>query len=297
MRLSPHVAILILLTAAQTTGAQPSQEPALYSRENLVAWCIVPFDKMKRNAQERATMLKDLGITQFAYDWRDEHLPHMDEEIKILRQNNIRLRSVWFWVNGTSRQTLDPANTFILKTLKDNHVKTELWLSFNDRFFEGLSDSEKLDKAVSAVREINRQVRAIGCSLHLYNHGSWFGEPQNQVKIIETIGTGDIRMVYNFHHARHQIDDFPRLLKLMKPYLSTVNINGMKENGPMILPLGEGNRELSMLKELKDSGYKGAIGILSHVDDEDAKVVLKRNLDGLKSLLRQMGDTKALATY
>jgi hypothetical protein len=65
----------------------------------------------------------------------------------------------------------------------------------------------------------------------------------------------------------------------------------------VILTPGLGDHELAMLQELKRSGYNGSIGILSHVDDEDAKVVLQRNLDGLKDLLRQMGEDKALKTY
>jgi sugar phosphate isomerase/epimerase len=277
---------------AQNTKGQP-----LYSKDNLVAWCIVPFDKMKRNPEQRAAMLKELGITQLAWDWRDEHLPLMDEEIETLGRNNIKLKSVWFWVNGSEGQVMDEANHFILKTLKDNNVKTELWLSFNDRYFEGLSDSDKLSKAVSAVGEIHKKAREIGCTVHLYNHGSWFGEPENQVRIIEALGAKDIGIVYNFHHARHQVNEFPRLIQIMKPYLSTVNINGMKDGGPMIVTVGQGNRELTMLQQLKDSGYQGSIGVLSHVDDEDAKIVLARNLEGLKALLKKMGDTKALKTY
>ena len=277
--------------------AQKTKADALFSKENLVAWCIVPFDKMKRTPEERAEMLKDLGITQLAYDWRQEHLPTLEDEIETLRKNKIKLKSVWFWVDGQSGKILDESNEFILKTLKDNNVKTELWLSFNEPFFAGLSDDEKLTKAVGAIGEINKKARDIGCSLHLYNHGNWFGEPENQVKIIEAIGTKDIGIVYNFHHARHQVNDFPKLVKLMQPYLSTVNINGMKENGPMILTVGEGDKELVMLQQLKASGYKGSIGILSHVDDEDAKVVLARNLEGLKKLLQEMGEEKALKTY
>lgn len=279
-------------SAQNKKGATP-----LFSKQNLVAWCVVPFDKMKRTPAERAEMLKDLGITQLAYDWREEHLPTMEEEIRTLRKNNIKLKSVWFWVNGGAQDVLDEANHFILKTLKDNNVKTELWLSFNDRFFSELSDAEKLKKAVSAIGEINRRAKEIGCTLHLYNHGSWFGEPANQISIIKSLGANDIRMVYNFHHARHQISDFPRLLDIMKPYLSTVNINGMKENGPMILTVGQGDKELRMLQQLKNSGFKGSIGILSHVDDQDAKVVLAQNIEGLVSLLRKMGDEKALSTY
>lgn len=273
------------------------REPSLFDRKNLVAWCVVPFDKMKRSPESRAEMLNDLGIAQLAWDWRQEHLPLMAEEIKTLKKHNIKLKAVWFWVNGRSGEMLDKANDFILETLKENQVKTELWLSFNNRYFENLSDEQKLKKAVAAISAINEKANAIGCTLHLYNHGSWFGEPENQVEIIEQAGAKNIGIVYNFHHARHQVKDFPRLINLMKPYLTTVNINGMKTDGPMILPVGEGDHELSMLRQLKASGYTGALGILSHVDDEDARLVLKRNLDGLIGLLEKLGEKQALETY
>jgi hypothetical protein len=83
----------------------------------------------------------------------------------------------------------------------------------------------------------------------------------------------------------------------MLPYLKTVNIDGMKVEGPKILPLGKGDQELQMLETLNRSGFNGSIGILGHVDDEDVKVVLTRNLDGLKSLLKIMGEEEALTTY
>ncbi|HEX8037496.1 MAG TPA: hypothetical protein VF490_00035, partial [Chryseosolibacter sp.] len=192
---------------------------------------------------------------------------------------------------------IDEAGEFVLKTLEENDVRTELWLSFNDGFFAGLTDAEKLDKAVKAIDVLHRKAADIGCSLQLYNHGGWFGEPENQVRIIKSLGAGDIGIVYNFHHGHDQVQDFPRLLKIMKPYLTTVNINGMRKEGPMILPVGQGDEELAMLKALKASGFKGTIGILSHTDEEDAKVVLRRNLEGLKSLLTKMGETQALSTY
>jgi len=291
------ISLLIFSCLPFSLYAQKEKNPQLFARENLVAWCVVPFDKMKRDPEQRAEMLKALGITQLAWDWRDEHLPSMQKEIETLRKNNIKLKSVWFWVNGGSDEMLDEANHYILKTLKENNVRTELWLSFNNRYFEGLSDDEKLKKAVETVSYIDRKANEIGCTVHLYNHGSWFGEPENQVKIIETIGAKDIGIVYNFHHARHQVNNFPNLIRIMLPYLSTVNINGMKENGPMILTVGKGDKELDMLKQLKDSGFRGSVGILSHVDDEDAKVVLARNLEGLRTLLKKMGEEKALKTY
>ena len=71
----------------------------------------------------------------------------------------------------------------------------------------------------------------------------------------------------------------------------------MKAEGPKIMTIGDGNEELEMLKTLKASGYNGALGIICHIETEDAKVVLERNIDGLKSLLETMGENEALATY
>ncbi len=70
----------------------------------------------------------------------------------------------------------------------------------------------------------------------------------------------------------------------MLPFLSAVNINGLRKRGPKIITLCQGNRELGMLRVIKESGYTGPIGILGHTEGEDIKVVLERNLEGLDQL-------------
>ena len=129
-----------------------------------------------------------------------------------------------------------------------------------------------------------KRAEEIGCTLALYNHGDWFGEPENQVRIIKAIGSDRIRIVYNFHHGHHQIDRFEELLDLMMPYLSAININGMRAEGPKIITLGQGERELEMLQSIMASGYNGPIGIIGHTEEEDIQVVLERNLEGLRKL-------------
>ena len=89
-------------------------------------------------------------------------------------------------------------------------------------------------------------------------------------------------MVYNFHHAHEYVDEFPEIAKKMKPYLSYVNLNGVKKEGPKILPIGEGDYEYEMIKSLLDEGYKGPWGILGHIKTEDVQKVLTRNMEGLK---------------
>jgi len=123
----------------------------LFSQKNLLAWCIVPYDSKKRNSEERAVMLKELGFTSFAYDWREQDLPNMETEFTTLKKYNIRLKAVWFWVDGGTDQLLDEANETILKTLAKTDTKTELWVSFPARYFDGIPAEEKIQKAAKAI--------------------------------------------------------------------------------------------------------------------------------------------------
>ncbi len=273
------------------TGCQPKKQSNtsdLFAKENLIAWCIVPFDEARRTPEERADMLDELGISRLAYDYRDEHLPSFVEEIGVLAAHGIELSAVWFWVQGGSDGFLDSSNEFILESLKKTGTRTELWVSFPETYFEGNTDAESLQKAIAAVREILQRAEGIGCTLALYNHGGWFGEPENLVRIIEAIGSDKVKIVYNFHHGHHRIDQFKEDFTLMMPYLSTVNINGMRKRGPKIITLGQGDQELNMLKVIKESGYTGPIGILGHTDGEDIRVVLERNLEGLEQLKKAL---------
>ena len=299
----PILSLLLALglMAVACTGRKAAEDAAddfaLYSKDNLLAWCIVPFDSEKRGPEQRARMLNELGIPAMAWDWRMEHLPLMAEEIEALRRHNIALSAVWFWVDGSGEGLLNEANEVILRTLAESGTRTDLWLSFPASFFEGLSEEEKLQKATEAVGQIRDRAAAIGCRVALYNHGDWFGEPANQVRIIRALGAEDIGIVYNFHHAHDQVDDFESNLELMLPHLWTVNLNGMKADGPKILPVGQGDLELEMMKKLRASGYARSIGILGHIDDRDVRLVLQGNLDGMAKVLGEMGDETALRTY
>lgn len=267
--------------------AETSSRDDLFRRENLVAWCIVPFDAADRTPEERAAMLDSLGISQMAYDYRDRHILSFEREIGVLREHGIRLRAVWLWVDPPPGRLLNDAGESILRILERTGTKTELWVSYPGHLYGGLTDGERMHKAVNSVRGILERAEKLGCTLALYNHGDWFGEPENQVRIIEAIGSPKVRIVYNFHHGHHQVERFDELMELMMPHLSAININGMRVEGPKILPLGEGDRELEMLRTIVESGYEGPIGILGHTEGEDIRPVLERNLAGLDKLRRE----------
>jgi len=277
---------LFQFTNCQFQGTDNSAD--LFDLDNLIAWCIVPFDAADRSPAERAQMLNELGISQLAYDYRDKHIPSFKREIEVLREHQIKLGAVWLWIEPTGEEVLNASSKSILKILEETGSKTELWVSFPTQVFEGISDEERLQKSVEMLTEVLTWAEKNGCTIALYNHGDWFGEPDNQIRIIEAIGSEKIRIVYNFHHGHHQVKQFEALFNQMLPYLSAININGMKVEGPKIITVGEGDRELEMLKIIKASDYKGPIGILGHTEGEDIRVVLERNLKGLEKLKQML---------
>jgi sugar phosphate isomerase/epimerase len=283
--------LLALFIMSLMAGCNPQnnkEEGNLFAKKNLVAWCIVPFDASERSPEERADMLDKLGISQLAYDYRDKHIPSFKKEIEVMKEHHITMSAVWLWLDPKGEDILGDAGRSILQTLEETGTKTELWVSFPEQVFQGLTEKQAIEKAVKILSVVLERAEEIGCTMALYNHGAWFGEPENQIKVIQAMDKDQVKIVYNFHHGHHQLEDFSELMQLMKPYLSTININGMREEGPKILTLGEGDRELDMLKIIAASGYSGPIGILGHTEGEDIQVVLERNLAGLEKLSQQM---------
>ena len=291
------LSIVTFFYGCNNSSKEVDSDSLLFAKNNLVAWCIVPYDSAKRTPEERAKMLNKLGIKSIAWDWREEHVSYLEEEIHQLQIHSIALTSVWFWVNGRDGEILNSSTEEILSTLKRTNTKTTLWLSFDSGFFKDLTDDEKITKGVETISYLQTRAKEINCKIALYNHGDWFGDPANQLKIIERLTDKDIGLVYNFHHAHTQLEYYSDLMQKIKPYLWTVNINGMRKGGPKILDIGKGENELQMMEVLNSINFQGSIGILGHTENEDVEVVLKRNLEGMKSVLEKMGQKNALKTY
>ena len=285
-------ALLGLLTLA-APGIPPTPAAAaeadIYATENLVAWCIVPFDAKKRGPEERAQMLDRLGLKRLAYDWRDEHIPTFDQEVETMQRHGIEIIAWWFpgGLNDTARQ--------ILACLERHQIKTQLWITMGDPAPQAAQDG-KVQAGAAAVRPIAEAAAKIGCSVALYNHGGWFGEPENQIAIIQQLQLSNVGIVYNFHHGHEHLARFPELLRKMQPHLLAINLNGMVTDGDKagkkILTLGEGEHDLALLKTIRASGWHGPVGILDHRPETDSEETLRANLDGLQRLRKSLAAEK-----
>lgn len=291
MRIASYAFAVSLLVVAMpchvlhAAGSSPNLK--IFERNNLVVWCIVPFDAKKRGPEARAEMMARLGFSKFAYDWRAEHIPQFDEEMQTLKRWGIQLSAFWF------PAALNDEAKAILAALARNSEHPDLWITMGGGEVNCTPEEQarRVQDHVAALRPVVEAAAKQGCRVGLYNHGGWFGEPENQIAILQALNAPNVGIVYNLHHGHAHLDRFPALLEKMKPYLYCLNLNGMVKGGDAvgkkILPLGTGDEDLRLLRCIAESGYTGPIGILGHTED-DAEITVRNNLEGLDWLLAQL---------
>ncbi|MFH1922930.1 MAG: TIM barrel protein [Planctomycetota bacterium] len=276
-----------LVPTGQALSAEANEAGAsVFAKDNLVAWCIVPFDASKRGPQERAEMLKRLGITKVAYDWRAEHVPTFEEEILAYKEHGLEYFAFWSW------------HPEMAPLITKHGIKPQIWQIIPGP--QPGTQEEMVEAAAKQLLPLVEQTRELGCKLALYNHGGWGGEPENMAAVCRWLrenAKGDhVGIVYNLHHGHEHIGDFAESLATMMPYLLCLNLNGMNDGAnPKILPIGRGRHDKRLIETIAESGYRGPIGILDHRADTDAERSLRENLDGLKNLLRQLDAAAAAA--
>ena len=257
-----------------------------FDLEKLVAWCIVPFDAKKRGPVERVAMLKRLGLKRVAYDWRQEHVPTFEQEILEYRKHGIEFFAFWDW-----HDSLEPL-------IGQYSVRPQIWKT-NPSPQKG-TPSERVASAAKSLLPLVTKTGDLGLKLGLYNHGGWGGRPENLVSVCDYLRehhqADHVGIVYNFHHAHDQVQNLAANLKLLKPYLLCLNLNGMvtasqlsEDPSKKIVPIGKGPDDADLVRTIIDSGYRGPIGVLDHRNKVDAEESLRQNLDGLREILNTLG--------
>ncbi|NNE00773.1 MAG: TIM barrel protein [Pirellulaceae bacterium] len=287
--------VLLALISSPLIAQDSTPKSSVFAKDNLVVWCIVPFDAKKRGPAARAEMVKQLGLTKVAYDWRAEHVPTFEEEIIEYKKRGIEYFAFWSWHDA------------IAPLIKRHNIHPQIWNTLPSPPAE--SQVARVKAAAEQMMPQVRRTADLGLKLGLYNHGGWGGEPQNLVAVCEYLrrehDANHVGIVYNFHHGHGHIDDFAETLRIMKPYLLCLNLNGMADPGSVdtnqhqhkIKPIGTGVHENQMMKTILASGYEGPIGILGHRKELDAQQAVQLNLDGMKKVLQQIGDQLGLQTY
>jgi hypothetical protein len=250
-----------------------SRAQELFRRDNIVAWCIVPYDGKNRGPEERAAMLEKLGIKHFAYDWRPHHVPTFEQEWDALAKHGVALDAFW---------TTPPDFPALLESFQKRGLKPSLWMVIGAP--GELDQAAKVKHAADRLRPVAEAAGKAGCSVAIYNHGGWGGEPENMAAVCEELKLPNVGIVYNQHHGHDHLPRFTEALATMLPHLRFLNLNGMTaegdKKGQKILVIGQGDLDVALAQTICESGYTGPIGILNHTG-HDAEARLLDNLEGL----------------
>ena len=282
LRTSLALIAAVLATSHPWSLCGAARSGSVFDRQNLVAWCIVPFDANKRNPAERAEMLVRLGIGQVAYDWRKEHVPQFEAEILEYRKHGLGYFAFW------------DVHEDAFRLFEKYHLSPQIWITAPSP--AGADNDERIRLAATKIRPTVARARKLGSKVGLYNHGNWGGEPENLIAVCEYLrkhdGADHVGIVYNLHHGHAHVDRFAAALAAMKPYLLCLNVNGMARDGDTrgkkILAPGEGELDLTLFRAIRDCGYCGPLGILGHTPNDDVEHRLRDNLDGIAWLVAQL---------
>lgn len=277
-------------------------EVSAFAKPNLHVWAYEEYDAVNRTPRQRARLLKDLGITKAGYICRNaERVAEFEAYVRAYKNEGIELISVWTPVH-TEHALEEPQVRAFLDVVDRHKLRVQWWLTLEEDF-DQMAAQSRIDHAVARLRPLAIEANNRQCRLVIYGHGRtrWFTQCENQIAIIEELKTAmpnaRLGIIYNFHQSHAQMDRLKSVLPRLKPHLVALNLNGMNSDGPPIATLGQGDREREMIETVFKSGWYGPVGIIHHQRKSDARTTLQANLDGLRSILEEIGDVSALSTY
>lgn len=268
----------------------------LWRQDNLVAWSIVAFDAKQRGPEDRAAMLERLNLRQYGFGFRPRDVPYFDAEVMAMQRHGVELVA-WLFP-----RTLDANALKALQVIQRHGIRPQIWVTGGGEFAKTSEEQKtRLKQELDRIRPVVVAAALVGCRIGLYNHGGWFGEPENQLAMLRQLrheGFDHVGLVYNFHHGHGHIDRFAAIWRDIHPHVLALSINGMVKGGDQagkkIMYVNEGDQELAMMQVVQDSGWRGPVCILGHRTDEDAEVALAKNVAGLRKLAPRLqpGDVR-----
>ena len=290
MKLPASLLAIAILTTISASANPVAPGAELWTRENLFVSNFVPFGNPPLEPTERAEMLVRLGIRKYVYSFRDRHLEQFDEEVTTARRHGLEIIG---WLL-TSRMKTEVRER-VFEVIARHGIHPQLWVIGVGGEPTDLAQDALVAREADQLQSFVESARRLGCQLGLYNHGGWFGRPANQLAIIAELkrrGFDGVGMVYNFHHAHRELVELPKEWPRMRPHVIAINLNGLVVDGDRkkktILPLGQGEMELPLMRMIQESGWRGPVGLIAHRNDEPQEATLARNLAGFLRLADQL---------
>jgi len=278
-----------------SNASEPETRPAKLRGLNnpFFPFCIETHDARKRNIEQQAALVKELGFDGLGHLWLD----NVPERLKTLDRAGLKL----FWIHTTV--TLDPKKTAydpklmdVLPLLKDRGVLLSL-----STVGRPPSDQSFDPQAVELFRQIADEAAKHGVRVVLYHHlGHWTERFEDCVRLARKVDRPNLGVMFNLCHwaRKGREEELRSLLQSSMPYLFCVAINGSDRpaelqagKGQMIQPLGSGSFDvLGLLRTLKELRYDGPIGLMCWGLKGDAREHLTQSMAAWRNMQKKLAE-------
>ncbi len=279
------LALTLLVSATWLVPAAVAAEHSGAKTNAFFAFCIDTHDAKKRNLEQQAQMLKELGYDGVGHLWLD----NLPERLKTLDAAGLKLFQITMTVDITpGKQAYDPRFKEVMPLLKGRGVQFVLLMN-------GLKPSDLAGdaRAVEVVREMANLARDAGAQVLLYPHSyDWLERIEDAVRVAGKVNRPNVGVMFNLCHWLRvsKSRDYKPLLAQAMPRLWAVSINGADEFDDQpgwaryIQPLGRGSFDmLTFLKTLRQLGYTGPVGLQCYGIQGDVRDALAESMKAWRS--------------
>ncbi|HEY5480935.1 MAG TPA: TIM barrel protein [Verrucomicrobiae bacterium] len=279
----------LLLSTVLLTPAVAG-EPARAKTNAFFAFCIDTHDAKKRNLEQQAALLKELGYDGVGHLWLND----IPERLKTLDAASLKLFQITMTVDITpGKQAYDPKFKEVMPLLKGRGVQFVLLMN-------GLKPSDPAGdaRAVEIVREMASLASDSGAQILLYPHSyMWMERIEDAVRVADKVDRPNVGVMFNLCHWLRVSKDrnYKPLLASAMPRLWAVSISGADEFDDKpgwahyIQPLGRGSFDmLAFLKTLRQLGYTGPIGLQCYGIPGDVRDNLSESMKVWRSYAAKM---------
>src|ERR1022692_2153278 len=188
-----HILGLTLLLGAALLTPAVASEPSTSKTNAFFPFCIDTRDAKKRNLEQQAAMLKELGYDGVGHLW----LNNIPERLKALDDAGLKLFQITMTVDITpGKQAYDPKFKEVMPLLKGRGVQFLLLMN-------GMKPSDPAGdaRAVEIVREIAELASTAGAQVLLYPHSNmWLEREEDCVRVAEKVDRPNVGVMFNLCH-------------------------------------------------------------------------------------------------
>ena len=279
-----------LLLGAALLAPAAAAEPSTGKTNAFFAFCIDTHDSKKRDLEQQAVLLKELGYDGVGHLWLDK----IPERLKTLDAAGLKLFQITMTVDITpGKPAYDPKFKEVMPLLKGRGVQFVLLIN-------GLKPSDPAGdaRAIEIIREMASVAADSGAQILLYPHTAiWMEKIQDAVRVADKVARPNVGVMFNLcHYLRVTKDrDYKPMLVQAMPRLWAVSISGADEFDDQpgwahyIQPLGRGSFDMmAFLKTLRQLGYTGPIGLQCYGIQGDVRDNLAESIKAWRSYAARM---------